>query len=63
MGWLSRCWRGAGRCWRPIGCRGTPYLYVIGEDGVILNAGFASTQEQLEALVTGGEVKGGGSME
>ena len=34
---------------------GTPYFYVIGEDGVILNAGFASTQEQLEALVVGGE--------
>jgi len=34
---------------------GTPYFYVIGEDGVILNAGFASTQEQLEALVKGGE--------
>jgi methylamine dehydrogenase accessory protein MauD len=34
---------------------GTPYFYVVGEDGVILNAGFASTQEQLEALVRGGK--------
>jgi len=30
---------------------GTPFFYVIDEEGVIANAGFASTLEQLEALV------------
>jgi len=35
---------------------GTPFFYVIDGDGVIANAGFAGTLEQLEALVeSGGE--------
>jgi methylamine dehydrogenase accessory protein MauD len=29
---------------------GTPFFYLIGEDGIIARAGFASTLEQLEAL-------------
>ena len=32
---------------------GTPFFYLIGEDGIIANAGFASTTEQLEALAGG----------
>jgi len=34
---------------------GVPFFYGVGEDGVILSAGFASTQEQMEALVRGGK--------
>lgn len=33
---------------------GTPFFYVIDEEGVIVNAGFANTLEQMEALVEGG---------
>ena len=33
---------------------GTPFFYVIDGEGVIVNAGFANTLEQLEALVEGG---------
>ncbi|MFQ6100842.1 MAG: redoxin domain-containing protein [Anaerolineae bacterium] len=33
---------------------GTPFFYVIDGEGVIANAGFAGTLEQLEALVEGG---------
>ena len=32
---------------------GTPFFYVIDGEGVIRNAGFANTEEQLEALVEG----------
>lgn len=32
---------------------GTPFFYVINERGVVCNAGFASTQEHLESLVSG----------
>jgi len=32
---------------------GTPFFYVIDEEGVIVNADFANTLEQLEALVEG----------
>ena len=34
---------------------GVPFFYGVGEEGVILSAGFASTQEQMEALVRGGK--------
>jgi len=30
---------------------GTPFFYVIDQEGMIANAGFANTPEQLEALV------------
>ena len=33
---------------------GTPFFYVIDEEGVITNASFANTLEQLEALMEGG---------
>lgn len=33
---------------------GTPFFYVIDRDGVIVNADFANTLEQVEALVEGG---------
>jgi methylamine dehydrogenase accessory protein MauD len=33
---------------------GTPFFYAIDEEGVIVNAGFANTLEQIEALVVGG---------
>ncbi|MCK4451710.1 MAG: redoxin domain-containing protein [Anaerolineae bacterium] len=34
---------------------GVPFFYVIDEEGIIANAGFANTLEQLEALVERGE--------
>ena len=37
---------------------GTPFFYVIDGEGVIANAGFAGTLEQLEALVEGGAERG-----
>ncbi|MCX7681101.1 MAG: hypothetical protein N2508_03895 [Anaerolineae bacterium] len=41
---------------------GTPFFYVVDEEGVIVNRGFGNMQAQLEALVRGGvETKGGGA--
>ncbi len=34
---------------------GTPFSYVIDEEGMIVNAGFANTQRQLRTLVKGSE--------
>ena len=39
---------------------GTPFFYVVDEEGVIVNADFANRLEQLEALVQGSE--GGGRL-
>jgi len=35
--------------------QGTPFFYVIDGEGVIANAGFANTLEQLEVLAVGGK--------